>query len=369
MEPSTSRLDAADATPSRDSSDVKAESSSAAPTSSASSSVFERFIEDRRDVPFVRLSILLTVLFWPSAIWMMLPGRFHWIHAVVHLAAYVWFLGPFTLMLHNTSHRRLYKKRFAFMNQYIPWFLGPLFGQSPHTYSAHHVGMHHAENNLADDLSTTLPYQRDSVLHFLHYLGTFLTTVAIQLPRYFWRHGRMPWFKKALGGETIFFAFVFALVFVAGWRGPTIAFLVPFAVTRMAMMAGNWAQHAFVSQDKPESPYTNSITCINCTYNERCFNDGYHIGHHVMAARHWTEMPADFEKNKPRYAKEGAIVFEGIDFFIIWALLMMKNYDKLAKHFVDLSGERRSNEEIVALLKSRTQRFEVVPKAIVAKAA
>jgi hypothetical protein len=324
----------------------------------------DRLIEDRRDIPFVRLSALLSALFWPSAIWMSLPGRFSWIHAAIHIVAYVWFLGPFTLMLHNTSHRRLYKKRFNFMNGYIPWLLGPFFGQSPNTYAAHHVGMHHAENNLADDLSTTLPYQRDSVLGFLHYLGTFLFTIIVTLPRYFWRRGRMPWFRKALGGELIYYAVIAAVAVFYDWRVPFVLLFVPWLVTRMAMMAGNWAQHAFVSQEKPESPYTNSITCINCGYNERCFNDGYHIGHHIMAARHWTEMPGDFEKNRARYAKEGAIVFEGIDFFVIWLLLMTKSYGKLAKHFVELGDERRSREEIIALLKSRVQRFETVPKAV-----
>jgi hypothetical protein len=326
----------------------------------------QSLIEDRRDLPFVRLSALLTVLFWPSAIWLSLPGRFHWAHAVVHLIAYVWFLGPFTLMLHNTSHRRLYKKRFAFMNGYIPWVLSPLFGQTPGTYAAHHVGMHHAENNLADDLSTTLPYQRDSFLSFLSYLGSFLFTTAATLPIYFHRRGRKPLFRKSLGGELIFFVVLLPVCVFVGWKGPLVAFFIPFLVTRMAMMAGNWAQHAFVSHDRPESPYTNSITCIDCGYNERCFNDGYHIGHHIMAARHWTEMPADFEKNRARYAKEGAIVFRGIDFFVIWLLLMTKSYRTLAKHFVDLRDERRSDEEIIALLKSRVQRFETVPKAAVA---
>jgi hypothetical protein len=336
--------------------------SSADPLSSEATFV-DRLIEDRRDIPFLKLSALLTVLFWPSAIWMALPGRFSWIHAAIHLVAYLWFLGPFTLMLHNTSHRRLYKKRFGLMNGFIPWWLGPFFGQSPHTYASHHVGMHHAENNLAGDLSTTLPYQRDSVLSFLRYLGKFMLTTMITLSIYFWKRRRWPFFRKALGGEMVFFAAIALLAFVVGWRAPVVVLLVPFLVTRMAMMAGNWAQHAFVSQERPENPYTNSITCINCGYNERCFNDGYHIGHHVMAARHWTEMPADFEKNRARYAKEGAIVFEGIDFFMIWALLMMKSYRTLAKHFVDLGEVRRSEEEIIALLKSRTQRFETVPKA------
>ncbi|WP_090601813.1 hypothetical protein [Parapedobacter koreensis] len=41
------------------------------------------------------------------------------------------------------------------------------FGHMADTYYAHHVGMHHAENNLKDDKSSTMSYQRDSLKSFL----------------------------------------------------------------------------------------------------------------------------------------------------------------------------------------------------------
>jgi hypothetical protein len=42
---------------------------------------------------------------------------------------------------------------------------------------------------------------------------------------------------------------------------------------------------------------------------------------------------------------------------MIWFLLMIKRYDVLARHYVDLRGESPSQEEIVALLRKRTQRI------------
>jgi hypothetical protein len=84
---------------------------------------------------------------------------------------------------------------------------------------------------------------------------------------------------------------------------------------------GNWGQHAFIDPSRPGDSYVNSITCINSPYNQRCFNDGYHIGHHVKQNRHWTELPKDFLDNQARYLKEGCIVFEGIDFFMVSVLL------------------------------------------------
>ena len=131
-------------------------------------------------------------------------------------------------------------------------------------------------------------------------------------------------------------------------------FIAPFVITRFAMMAGNWAQHAFIDESAPENNYRNSITCINCGYNRRCFNDGYHIGHHLKQTRHWTEMPEDFRKNIGTYAAEQAIVFTGIDFFGVWFCLMLKRYDWLALRVVELGPTPRSQEEIIAMLRART---------------
>ncbi len=146
----------------------------------------------------------------------------------------------------------------------------------------------------------------------------------------------------------------FGLLLV-NWRATVVVLAVPLVVARFAMMAGNWGQHAFIDEAAPENSYRNSITCINSGYNRRCFNDGYHIGHHLKATRHWTELPEDFLRNGSMYAAEDAIVFSGIDFFGVWVCLMLKRYNLLAKRFVQLGEVARSNEETVALLRSRTR--------------
>ena len=61
-------------------------------------------------------------------------------------------------------------------------------------------------------------------------------------------------------------------------------------------MMGNWTQHAFVDGEDPGNAYKNSITCINVKYNKKCWNDGYHISHHIRPAMHWTEHPTFFQK-------------------------------------------------------------------------
>jgi fatty acid desaturase len=316
--------------------------------------IADSLIRDGRDLPFLKLMVVLSLIVIPSAAWLFVPGAFRWWLGGLHLAIFVYFLGPFVLMLHNTSHRKLFKPSWGWMNGYIPWVLGPLFGESPETYFAHHVGMHHPENNLADDLSSTLPYRRDSAVDFVRYFTRFMFVVLFELAHYFAKKKRRSLMLRLLGGELLFYAVVIGLLFV-NWRATLVVFVLPFIVARFGMMAGNWAQHAFVDQASPENSYRNSITCINSTYNRRCFNDGYHIGHHLKATRHWTEMPGEFARNLGEYEAQGAVVFTGIDFFGVWGCLMLRRYDWLARRFVALGPTRPSTEEIVAMLQSRTQ--------------
>jgi hypothetical protein len=315
--------------------------------------VAEQFINDRRDVPFLRLMALLTATMLPTGLALYLPGPFRWWLAVLHIALVVWFLGPYILMLHNTSHRRLFKRSWSWMNVYIPWVLGPFFGESPETYFTHHVGMHHAENNLAEDLSCTLYYRRDSVIGFARYFLRFFFIVFFELLAYFARKGRRSLMVRTFVGETLFYAVVGVLLYV-NWKATLFVFVLPFLISRFGMMAGNWAQHAFIDQASPENNYRNSITCINNTYNRRCFNDGYHIGHHLKQTRHWTEMPEEFRANIQTYAAERALVFDGVDYFSIWGALMLRRYDWLAKHLVPLGDAPPSRDELVAWMRERT---------------
>lgn len=318
-----------------------------------------KFIYDERDLPFIYLSLKITFLVIPIAIYLFLPGCFSWWIAIPYLVLNLsLLLGPYILMLHNTSHRPLFKKEYGFMNHYIPWVLGPFYGETPETYFCHHIGMHHTEANLPDDLSSTMLYQRDKVSDFLIYFVRFFFLTIRDLTRYFRERKLMQFFRKVVRGE---FSFIFMCIVLAffNWKATLVVFVLPLIIARFGMMAGNWAQHAFVDVRDPGNSYKNSITCINATYNKTCFNDGYHIGHHLRPSMHWTDMPADFLKNRAKYVENGSIVFKHIDFFIIWFLLMTKNYDYLASKFVDLNGQYESKEEIIALLKERTRKIDL----------
>lgn len=316
-----------------------------------------KLIRDERDLPFIKLSARILFFVIPVSIAMFF--YFSWWFAVPWLLFNIATgLGPFILMLHNTSHRKLFKEEYGFMNNLIPWVLGPFYGETPETYFSHHIIMHHAENNQIDDLSCTMNYQRDRLIDFLKYFFMFFFVGMADLTFYLKRKNRWKFIRKILFGEIGFFVMC-AVLWQFNWQATLMVFILPFVIARFGMMAGNWAQHAFIDATDPESPYKNSITCINANYNKLCFNDGYHIGHHVRPNMHWTDMPGELLKNIEKYKANNAVIFKEIDFFVIWFLLVTKNYKYLASKYVDIREQFTTQEEIIAFLKTRIARIQM----------
>ncbi|MDO1449863.1 fatty acid desaturase [Rhodocytophaga aerolata] len=321
---------------------------------------FLRLIRDERDLPFMYLTVAISCTLVPMAIFLYLPlldGWLWWLFAAGYLLLNnFYFKGPFGLMLHCTSHRKLFKKAYNWANYYLPWMLGPFFGQTPETYFSHHIGMHHPENNLPEDKSCTMFYQRDSLRGFMNYFCSFLFTGIFGLSAYFLKKNRKKLLISTIMGELAFFVMCIALSFL-DWKATLVVFILPFLISRFISMLGNWTQHAFIDAADPGNPYKNSITCINTVYNKKCWNDGYHISHHIRPSMHWTQHPVYFLTTKKEYARNQAIVFDGVDYLAIFYYLMRKRYDILATHVVNIENTYSSHEQIIALLKQRTQQI------------
>jgi len=318
---------------------------------------FIKLIRDERDLPFIKLCLWILLVVIPVSVFLF----FHfiwWIAVPFLLFNIATGLGPFILMLHNTSHRKLFKQEYDILNNVIPWILGPFYGETPETYFGHHIMMHHAENNLIDDLSCTMNYQRDSFIDFMKYFFMFFFFGMADLNYYFHRKNRWKLIRKVVMGELGFIAMCVALCFI-NWQATLFVFILPFVIARFGMMAGNWGQHAFIDAQTPANNYRNSITCINSRYNRTCFNDGYHIGHHLRPNMHWTEMPVELQKNIEKYKENNAIIFKEIDFFVVWFLLVTKNYKTLASKYVDIREQFKSQDEIILFLKQRVAAIQV----------
>ncbi len=63
------------------------------------------------------------------------------------------------------------------------------------------------------------------------------------------------------------------------------------------------SQHIFIDQDCPGSAWTSTYNCIGCSDNQKSFNDGYHIIHHLAPGLHWSELPKRFTQTLVDHAE------------------------------------------------------------------
>ena len=307
-------------------------------------------IKDERDFPIFYMLFNVVVMTLPAAMFVFaweshLLGFIYWI---MNTAL---FQERFLIGLHYYSHRGLFKNKI--MNTMVPLVVSPFFGMPSGMYYLHHVIMHHSENNLNQwDLSSTEPFQRDKITHFLFYWLRFVFAVWIELPLYAWKRSR---YIETL--SVVCFVFVYwvlmAILFLVNPCGTFWVFLFPLAFNSFLLMLGNWSQHLFVDPDNPRSNYHLTYNVINDECNQRSFNDGYHIEHHVNSKRHWSELPSNFKQSLATYAKEDAIVFENLNPIKVGIFVFLEKYNVLAKHLVQFRTPPRSPAEVETFLRSR----------------
>ncbi len=320
-----------------------------------------RVMNDKRDLPFIYLLTLIHLSVVPVAILLFTPllqGWWWWLVAIPYFyVSQLYFKGRFGLMFHCICHRKCFKKPHQWIHGYITWVLCPLFGHAPEGYFSHHLGMHHIENNMEDDTSSTMAYQRDSAKDFLAYFFKFLFVGVKNTFLYLYYRKRKKLYLRLTIGEYVYFAFCIAMCFV-NLKTTLLVFIIPLLFARLVMMLGNWAQHSFIDSTNPENLYTNSINCINTKYNHICWNDGYHIIHHLRPGMHYTEMPAELLKRIDEFANNRAIVFDGIHYLHIFTYLLTKRYDKLADNLVNINNMFSNREQAIAVMKERTKKIK-----------
>lgn len=321
-----------------------------------------KYINDKRDLPFIHLLTAIHIFVIPAAIILYTPllqGWYWWLLYIPYFyVSQMYFKGRFGLMLHCISHRKLFAKGYTWLYNYTIWFVCPFFGHTPETYFVHHMAMHHVENNQEDDASSTLKYKRDSLLDFLKYVGRFLVMGFVDTFMYLFSRKRKNYICASLMAKY-HSIFCVAMSFV-NFHATLFIFIIPFVFARIVMMLGNWAQHSFIDKDNTEDNFTSAINCINTKYNEMCWNDGYHTVHHLRPGMHYTEIPGEFLKMKDQFIQKKAIIFDGIHYLHVFVWLMTKNYDKLADNLVNIDNKIfSSKEEAIELMKERIKKIKM----------
>src|SRR5512142_471933 len=192
-----------------------------------------KHLYEARDEVFVRLTIRMIAMqialmagLFAAIKWAPIP----WIiPAAAYFAIWGYFTPPVILMLHCTMHRKFIKDP-KWLDKVHPYAMSFFFGM-PTGYREHHIGMHHVEDNMQKDLSSTLHYQRDSFANFLVYFLRFFFLVIIELPIYLSRSKRVAMARRAVIGEFVHWS-VIAGAMAIDWRFGAAAFLAPYVSCR-----------------------------------------------------------------------------------------------------------------------------------------
>lgn len=321
-----------------------------------------QFIKDEADLPFIRLIALIQITVIPAAILLFTPLLQGWVWWAVAIPYFYWsqfkLKGSFGLLLHCFCHRKIFKPAYRWMYNYVLRFMSPFFGHLGESYQSHHMGMHHLEDNMPDDSSSTMGYQRDSVKHFLIYWLRFMFLGWKETFDYLFRRKLKRFYVPLSWSEGLFIVVCILLCFL-NFKAAMLVFVVPFLFARLVMMLGNWTQHAFVDPKEPDNQLASTFICINTDYNHKCWNDGYHALHHLRQGAHYTEYPVLFKQMLPQFSKNRTLIFNEIHYLHLFIWLMTKRYDKMAGCLVNLNGMFESEREAIDLLKSRTKQFNL----------
>lgn len=214
------------------------------------------------DIVFVTHLLLYTFTSLPSAVYLFY--NFTYLHGIVHFAMQFYYMGTYTLMMHQHIHQRgVLAPKYALFDSIFPYVTDTLHGHTWNSYYFHHVKHHHIEGNGPNDLSSTLRYQRDSPLDFAIYVFRFMLFVWLELTIYFLSKKRPGMAMKVFFFDVGNYVFYILMARYVNFRATIFVFLLPLTLMRIGLMVGNWGQHALVHPDEPDSDYRSSITLVD----------------------------------------------------------------------------------------------------------
>ncbi len=219
-------------------------------------------VRTETDIVMLTHLILYFITSVPSALFLFY--RFSWTHGALHWLMQSWYVGTYTLMMHQHIHMSgILSPKYSWFDKLFPYITDPLMGHTWNSYFYHHVKHHHLEGNGPDDLSSTIRYQRDDLFHFLYYVGRFLFLVWFDLPLYFIGKGKAMTALKLAVSDMANYTCIYLLAAHVNFRATLFTLILPLTLLRLGLMVGNWGQHAFVDEAEPDSDFRSSITLID----------------------------------------------------------------------------------------------------------
>lgn len=307
---------------------------------------------------------LLPLMFFGCAWYVSNHGMNLWLAFGYHLLR----IGPYFMnfayvytLCHKEGHSfaGLFSKEYnesTILRNVFNWWIGMFYGVLPATFSYGHSINHHRYNNGPLDVISTSDKPRDNFANWVAYLPRyFLYAINISTSAQFAREKNWKVVYNVVLGSLWFLAWVLICASVISPAFAIIFVVFPFCEAMMLLAAVNWSWHAFLDPNDPENEYVQSITIVDGCIN--VLNEDSHVVHHQFPGAHWTDHPSHVDKLWDMYIEQRASVFRRTHAFEIFGMSVARDYEALAKKFVDLRGEKEgrpmTHSERVDLMKRR----------------
>lgn len=259
-------------------------------------------------------------------------------------------IGPYFMnfayvytMCHKEGHSAIGIFKNKRLSNVFNWWIGLFFGVLPSTFAYGHSKNHHQYSNKEQDVVSTADQPRDSFLNFVAYMPRFfLYAINISSSLQFVYKGDYRTTYKMISGTAYYVAFVALIMYL---HPVFAAFYVIYAFFEnvVILAAINWCWHAFLDPMDPENDYASSLTILDGQIN--VMNEDYHVVHHAYPGHHWTKNPDLYKKHEREYADKQATIFRDTHPFEVFFMIILKQYTKLAKKFVDLNDQLTLKEK------------------------
>lgn len=270
--------------------------------------------------------------------------------------------GAYTLA-HKEGHiPHLYRPwiRNTVGNFFENW-MGCFFGNVPYNFTTSHIAIHHKLNAGKGDTFYQWDLDRSSWSDFMLFLHRiFLHTTGYSSLVYFLAMERSIFFNKLLRGCIIYWLVVPALILLAthSWTFLYFIYLQPFFCMTYFLAFMNFGFHGFVEFDSEGR----HIECVNSIAiiggEDDYWGEDDHMAHHVATRVFWRDLPEHRAAKEAEFKKYHASVFKGFSIVELSLFVLLKDWKRLATHFVDYTGTM-TQDEIAAMLEARAKRKDI----------